>query len=442
MIALALWVAARTLTLDQAVALAEERSLELSAARIDEERAALRTLRANLERVTASVDASIDELYDKPNLFGPDPPGSPDVLLGLSSLEARIGVPLFSGFRIEADIARAEHLEGAAQQERARARSELVLAVARAYWSVRRLGLLEEAQRASNERLAESERLVRARVEAGLAAGLDINRAAARGMRLAVERTSLANQRREATVRLALVLGIRAQSEGEALELVDVPPRALAPLPRADALVQRALDARPELKAAELRSLALVEEQRAAESAYWPRLDAGLLLQLGNNPALAGVGSRAVVGAAFPFSNIVGDVQAGLSLRMNIFDTLQTTHAVEDVGHRRRLAALERTGVARTIENDVRLAHGRVAGLQAQREVLVQASVLVGDNLVILERAYQRGEVLFTEVLDVQVDLADAERQIVDVDAQLALALLELNAVVGEAPAPSTGVTP
>ena len=158
-------------------------------------------------------------------------------------------------------------------------------------------------------------------------------------------------------------------------------------------------------------------------------------MQLGNNPALAGVGSRAVVGgAAFPFSNVVGDVQAGLTLRVNLFDTWLTTHSVEDIGHRRRRAALERSGLARAVENDVRLAHARVAGLGERRDSLVQARALVGDNLVILERAYQRGEVLFTEVLDVQVDLADAERQIVDVDAQLVLARLELTAAVGERP--------
>lgn len=58
------------------------------------------------------------------------------------------------------------------------------------------------------------------------------------------------------------------------------------------------------------------------------------------------VGSRTVVGAYDPFSNIVGDVQAGLTLWMNFFDTFQTTHAVEDVGHRRRLASSARASRA------------------------------------------------------------------------------------------------
>src|SRR5688500_5055850 len=85
-LALTLFMAARTLTLDEAIALAEERSVEIQSAQIETDRAKLRTLRANLERVRATVDASVAEIYDKPNLFGPTPPGSPDILLGLSSL--------------------------------------------------------------------------------------------------------------------------------------------------------------------------------------------------------------------------------------------------------------------------------------------------------------------------------------------------------------------
>lgn len=440
-----LLLAARTLTLDEAIALAEERSAEIQATQVDSERARLRTLRANLARVQASVDVSVSELYDKPNLFGPTPPGSPDILLGLSSLEARLGVPVFSGFRVEADIARAEILEQASLEETERERRDLALAVARAYWSVRRLALLEEAQRASSERLVESERLVRARVDAGLAPGLDINRAHARAVRLEVERTSLANERREAHVRLAVLLGIPVVS-GDDLELID-PVRSVpsggpggpggpgggpAPsLASADALVQEALDARPEVRAVDLRIAALVEEKRSAESGFWPQLDAGVLMQLGNNPALAGADSRSVTGAAaIPFVNVVGDIQVGLTLRMNLFDTFATTHGVDDVVLRQKRAALERSGVARIVENEVRVAHARVTSLQAQRAALVKAKDVVGDNLTILEKAYARGEVLFTEVLDAQVELADAERQIVDVDAQLALALLELESSV------------
>lgn len=439
-LALALEVGAaapRPLTLDEAIDLALASAPGVAVHQVAAERARLQTLRANLERIHASVDATASALYVSPP-FVPVSGSSASygALLPLANLEASVSAPLFSGFRVSADIARAEHLEKAVAADLAAERQAVALAVARAYWSERRLALLEVAQRAAGERLVESERLIKARISAGLAAGLDANRAAARRVQLDVEATTLAAQRREARARLAVLLGI-----DEEIELVDAATAAVAPEPTVSSVVQRALEQRPELRAADWRTMALAEEKRAQESAYWPQLDAGVLAQLGNNPSVAGVGSRAIAG-------INGDVQAGLFLRMNLFDTFATTHAVEDLAHRQRLAALERRAQTRSIESEVRVAHARVSSLVEQRAALVKARELIADNLATLERVYGNGDVLFTEVLDVQVELANAERQIVGVDAELVLAELELAAATGtwtpggSAPSQTSGATP
>jgi outer membrane protein TolC len=303
----------RPLTLDEAVELALSSSPDVAVHHVAVERARLQTLRANLERIHASVDATASALYVSPP-FVPvsGTSASYGALLPLANLEASVSAPLFSGFRVSADIARAEHLEKAVAEDLAAERHAVALAVARAYWSERRLALLEGAQLAAAERLLESERLIQARISAGLAAGLDANRAAARRVQLDVEATTLAAQRREARARLAVLLGI-----DEEIELVGAATAAVAPEPTVSSVVQRALDQRPELRATGWRTLALAEEKRAHESAYWPQLDAGVLAQLGNNPSVAGVGSRAIAG-------INGDVQAGLFLRMNLFDTFAT----------------------------------------------------------------------------------------------------------------------
>jgi outer membrane protein TolC len=60
----------------------------------------------------------------------------------------------------------------------------------------------------------------------------------------------------------------------------------------------------------------------------------------------------------------------------------------------------------------------------------------------VLQHAYERGDVPLTELLDAQVSLADAERQIVDFDAQLALAQIELDAAVGAHNSNDTEVKP
>jgi outer membrane protein TolC len=94
------------------------------------------------------------------------------------------------------------------------------------------------------------------------------------------------------------------------------------------------------------------------------------------------------------------------------------------------------------------VAHARVSSLVEQRAALVKARELIADNLATLERVYGNGDVLFTEVLDVQVELANAERQIVGVDAELVLAELELAAATGtwtpgaSAPPQTSGATP
>ena len=418
--------ATRALTLAEATDIALGADPGVARARVGEQRARLLSLRAQLERVHVSVDASVQEIYDR-RLFGPAPPEGvkappSDALLGLGSVEGRVDVPIFTGFRVTSDIARADLLERAAGLDVTSERRRVAVAVAEAYWSARRLALLEETQRASNERLTESERVVQARVKAGLAAGLDTNRAASRRAQIDVERASLISQRREADVRFASVLGI-----DDAVVLVDPPPAADAALDDADALVQRALDARPELKAAELRGLAVDEERRAAESAYWPQLGAGVLAQTGNNPSIPGAGNRAVSSVAIPFADIAGDVQAGVSVSMNLFDTWATEHNVEDAGHRRRLADEDLRALRRAVESDARLAHAKVASLREQRAALAHAREIVADNVRILQGAYERGDVLLTEVLDEQTRLADAERQIVDVDAQQALARVELD---------------
>lgn len=403
---------ARPLTLLEATEIAVGQDGGVGRARVEEERARLAVLRANLERVRARVDLDVSALYGK-NVLAPDY----GAMLPLASLEGSLSVPIFSGFRISADIARAEHLRDAAELDIDVVRRQVALAVAQVYWGERRLALLEEARAASAQRLAESEALVAARVRAGLAAGLDTNRAAARRARLEVERTTLASQRRQAREELRGLLGL-----DEEIELVDAPPPP-ASLEVVELLVQRALDNRPELLAAERRRRALDEEKRAVESAFWPQVGTNVLVQAGNNPSIAGAGNRAVAGLGL-------SLIAGVGVSLNLFDTWATTHAVEDVAHRQRQLQADLRQELRDVETSVRLAHAKVQSLGEERAALMQARDIVSDNVTILGRAYERGEVLLTELLDAQLELADAERQIVDVDARLALARVELDHAV------------
>lgn len=429
---------AKPLTLDDAVAIAvgnDPRSAQLS---IEQERAKLRATRAQLQRIRATVDVNAQALYVSPKVFTPQPAAPYGAVLGLGTLQGAVDAPLFSGWRIESDIDAASALVDAAAFDIAAERKAVALQTAQAWWGVRRLGLLIETLRASDERLQESERLVKARLAAGLVAGLDENRAKSRRVQLDVEKQGLQAQEREALVRLQLLLGLDDEiilvdsGDGRAAhrtpELGNT-PELTSELGNTSELVKEALAHRPELRAADKRAYALQKEETSTASAWWPQLSAVALAQAGNNPVVAGADARSVDAFA-----VDGNLQAGLVFRWNLFDTWATQTAVDDVGHRQRLAQAERRAAEREVESAVRLAAARVQSLDDQRNGLVRAQEIVGDNLVILTSAYTRGEVLFTEVLDAQLDLSRAERDIVDVDAQRALARLELSAAVGASP--------
>src|SRR5688500_15029854 len=105
--------ATRTLTLAEAVELALRTDPQLGAAEVARDRSELAVLRAQLDRVSFTVDAQVQELWAKSNIGG-DREDSFDGGLGLSYASANLTVPVFSGFRVESTVARAHDLEEAA----------------------------------------------------------------------------------------------------------------------------------------------------------------------------------------------------------------------------------------------------------------------------------------------------------------------------------------
>src|SRR5579883_2531638 len=233
------------LTLADAVARALAVEPLVAEARVGEERSKLAVLRAQLDRVSIKVDGQVQELWNKTNIGGPaitncgigpvqfitDPAScaqmggtamptdqSPSGAQGLSNFAAQVAVPIFSGLRVEANVARAKRLHESDERGIRQQRRDTALATARAYWAVRRLGLLEEAQAAAVERLREAEQVAAARVDAGLAPPIDRNRATLRRLQQEAQLADLAGQRREASVQLATALGL-----ADELRLIDAP---------------------------------------------------------------------------------------------------------------------------------------------------------------------------------------------------------------------------
>ena len=414
------------LTLADAVEAALRTDPSVARARVARDRSTLATLRAQLDRFSFRIDAQIQELWFKTNIAG-SREGSDEGGLGLSNVSARLDVPLFSGLRVESNVRRQQHLEEAAGFDVREERRAVALSVARAYWGVRRLALLRDVESKALARLADAESTAASRVRSGIAPPIDENRAKARRLLQEVALSDLGGQLRGALGRLVTLLG-----RSGPVVLVDPPVGETSAPPNVVSLLETARTVRPALRSARARIDAQAQVIDIARSDYFPQLSGFALYQHGNNPALAGADASAVFASANPFRNLAGDLQLGLTLSINLFDTLTTYTAVKDARLEAARLVHESVRVAREVESEVRVARAEVVRLRELRTRLTAARVVAEDNLTINRRRYESGEAQVFELLDSEIELLDVERRLTDVAAALTVAWLELDASLGQ----------
>lgn len=418
--------APRALTLAEAVELALAAEPAIAVAEISSDQASLSLHRAELDRLSVKIDAQLGELYNASNI-GADAGAS--ALLGLSNLSAGVTVPIYTGGRVTGTIDRARALVQATEEELLVERRAAALATARAYWAVRKVGLLAEVQARAMERLLGAEQIARSRVSAGLAPPIDENRAIARRMREDAALAALEGQRAEVIAELSLLLGA-----GEERVPTDPPLPPEEALPELPELLARASTRRPELRAALARASAEAHAVELARSGYYPQVEAYGLLQGGNNPLIAGVGSRTISDSANPFGDLAADFQAGLNVSINLFDTFRTETAVQEAQLALERAQAEHRRITRSIEREVRAARARAGRLGGVRARLLPAERIARDNVEIVKRRYENGDALVFELLDSELELLEIERQLTETTADLRLAWIELEAAAGTIP--------
>lgn len=428
--------AARPLSLSEAVDLAFRSEPTLAQARVAKERSKLAVLRAQLDRVTVRIDGSINEQFNKTNIGGPtiiDPTTglpaddqAPQTGTGTFNLQADVRVPIFSGLRVESTVKRAQKIDDISVVQIRQQQKDVALSVARAYWAVRRLQLLQAVQLGALEKLREAELVTDGRVKAGLAPPIDRNRAQLRKLQQMATLADLAGQVREAHAQLAVALGI-----SEEIVLTDEPTVPDVAPPGAAELLSEART-RPELRAASLNLEAQRQNVRIAASGFYPQLNGQAFFQVTNNAfnplsGVRGVSSR----SANPFDNLGGNLVLGLTLSQNFFDMLNTWTAHRDARWEWERLREEERRLGRVVESDVRVSQAKVQRLHDKRAPLIEAREVARDNLKILEARYKNGDALVFEYLDGTVDLINAEQSLADVTAQLRLAWLELEASLG-----------
>lgn len=411
-----------TLSLAEAVSRALGHNGGVRVRRADRAMAELAERRAMLAQVRARVDASLEELWARAGMLG-DRPAS--TTLGLSDLSARVEVPLFAGFRLSAGIAQAEARSRAAEADVAAAEREVAREVALAFAAVHALEQRLEVEQAAQARVTEAERAAAVRVSTGLAPRVDSERLAAR--RLAGEVTSI----ELAGERAVALAGLAAALDWQGPLSLEPPPRP-APLSLGvDELLVRARSRRSELRAAEHRVEAEAEGVTIARAGWLPELTAVGSIQLGNNPAVAGVGARGVSGAASPFAELTLDVQAGVRLSINLFDTFATTDAVTSAQQLEQRRRAEQHQLVQQVEREVHTAYARVQQAQRVARAIEPAQAGAEAARALIARRYEAGEASVLELLDAELELLELHRRRARTIATLQQAWLELEAAVG-----------
>lgn len=466
-----------SLSLAQAVEQALRTDPQVLSAVVGRDRSQLALLRAQLDRVSVKVDASLQEQYRIGNLLGDTVPDScqaglpvpgTDLIaqaqlfslnpttfqeqcrglpggqyvpgygvttsaIGLFNLSASLTVPIFSGFRVGANVARARYTKEAAQAGIRLSQRNVALDVLRSYWGIRRVELQLGVSRQALSRYDDAVKVVQARVRAGLAPPADLNRMETRRQRELARQADLDGSAREGRVQLAVALGL----PGAELVLDEEPVVPTAP-PADPAAVDRLLaDAqggRQEMLASRRQTQAAQETVRMARSGYFPQLSGVALFQFGNNPFNPLLGSRSANDNPNPFTNVTGSLFLGASLTLNLFDTLNTYTAVRDARYEVARLEQEQRRLGRLVEADVRTVNARLLKLYATRQPLQRTAELARDTLDIIERRYRNGDALILDFLDAELDLLNAEIDLANSTALIASTWGELWAATGRIP--------
>jgi outer membrane protein TolC len=308
--------------------------------------------------------------------------------------------PLFTGFRIASSIRQAEAVRASAGSDAARTRRDVRRSVEEAFWQLARAKVLAEA---SGEIQAQVERRladVKTLYDQGVATNNDIVQA---GMRLEdthIDAGGAASARELARVRLAQLIGVPF-SPG--IDIADDPGAAVpAPAPKVsdglDALVSRALAARPEVASARSRANAQDAALDLARAGRFPSV------VLTGDYTLANPNQR-----VFPQADqFTGTWSVGI---MASFDIGRYPQVAAQEDQARTRAAQAREAIRRVSEGiAAEVARAAIvlnAALQSYASLKIE-SAQAAENANFVQERFRQGVTLSSAQLDAQTLLVRA----------------------------------
>lgn len=380
---------------------------DLSAARLDIERARARLQRAGLrpnptfdfEQTTGSLTGSRDER---------------ETTIGFA-----LPVELGAKRQRRIDLARAE-LEASeaevADRER-RLAADLRYAYAEAMSALRELEITENL----NDLDRQTARIVQARVTEGESAPLESNRLQVEVERLKARRALLQGRLEAAMLRLKTLSGLQPE---ESLRLREdlANPALTEPPASVEAAIDIALRMRPDLKLARLTEEVARAGLRLAHSQATPDL-----IAFGKYTASRSAFDNTPVGVLRDNDRLLS---FGVSISIPVFNRNQgamaeATTAIEQARRRREF-------VEAMIRSEVASAYARYRAAQAATTTL-RDGVLAGSmrNIASVRGAYEVGAFQVTDVLVEQHRYVASQREFIEALAESYRALADLHAAIG-----------
>ena len=324
-----------------------------------------------------------------------------------------VDLPVFDGGRTRLAVRIAQTDRDIAQLERTRGLSDLRLAAAQAFVQVLQLEATDRAIASSVAAAGSDLDRARVRRDAGLATDADVLAMQVHLADVEQRQTKTRGALRVARLQLNEVLGVPLD---EPFALVVPAPPDATPAHTDAALVQAALQARPEKQQAELR---VARAENAAASAR-----AGFL------PVVSAQGAWTLAGERF------GDQRAGwlvgAQVRLNLFSGFADRAHLAEARAAQRGAEADREQASRRIEVDVRAAMARLetarAAEAAGRAALQEASA---SQRIIRDR-YDTGLATITDVLRASEAVLDAESRETAARMDVILQSVALDRAVGK----------
>lgn len=388
----------RSLSLDEAVALALENHRSLHAAQMRSEAADARLAEAKAAAgPAAQITAGYAYLSTVPEFTLP---ASGSVTLNPSinnSYQVLLSArqPLYTGGLITGMRDAAQAQAFAAREDLSGQRADLVLAVRRAYWSL--------------ARTAEERRVVEDDVEVVRAHLADVGNLLAEGMVTANDRLKVEARLSEALFRLiAADHAVRSSSMALA-DLAGLPldtalkpstslPLPAGPPPPVDILAAQAREGRPELRSLRLRLEAARASVGVAGAERLPQVSLGAHWLYGrpNN-------------RIFPAEDRFNDTwDVGLAVSLDLWDGGAAAQRVKQAEARTREAEDALALASESVDLEVRQACLAVEQSREMIEVAATGMRLAGEDLRVTRERFLEGLVLNAEALDSEVELLQA----------------------------------